>query len=212
MSAAATPGTGLTTDPPGDDAKLDRLLVDIRACRICEASLPLGPRPVLAASQSARVMVVGQAPGRKVHLSGVPWDDASGRRLREWLGIDGSTFYDPAQVAIIPMGFCYPGKAGSGDAPPRPECRATWHPRLLPLLPNIELTVLIGQYAQAYFLGGRRGNSLTATMRDWRDYLPTELPLPHPSPRNVAWFKANPWFEGEVLPVLKQRVREALSF
>ncbi|MGY0557998.1 uracil-DNA glycosylase family protein [Lysobacter sp. A421] len=185
--------------------------MDIRACRICEASLPLGPHPVLAASQSARVMVVGQAPGRKVHLSGVPWDDASGLRLREWLGIDGPTFYDPAQVAIIPMGFCYPGKAGSGDAPPRPECRATWHPRLLPLLPNIELTVLIGQYAQAYFLGGRRGNNLTATMRAWRDYLPTELPLPHPSPRNVAWFKANPWFEGEVLPVLKQRVREALS-
>ncbi|MGY1425704.1 uracil-DNA glycosylase family protein [Lysobacter sp. A289] len=211
MSAAATPGTGHTTDPPGDGAELDRLLVDIRACRICEASLPLGPRPVLAASQSARVMVVGQAPGRKVHLSGVPWDDASGQRLREWLGIDGSTFYDPAQVAIIPMGFCYPGKAGSGDAPPRPECRATWHPRLLPLLPNIELTVLIGQYAQTYFLGGRRGNNLTATMRAWRDYLPTELPLPHPSPRNVAWFKANPWFEGEVLPVLKQRVRDALS-
>jgi uracil-DNA glycosylase len=191
--------------------ELDELLVRIRACRICEAHLPLGPRPVLAASASARLLIASQAPGRKVHLSGVPWDDASGKRLREWLGIDSQTFYDERQVAIVPMGFCYPGKAGSGDAPPRPECRATWHPQLLPLLPDIGLTLLIGQYAQAWFLGPRRGDSLTATMRAWRDYLPHYLPLPHPSPRNVAWFKANPWFEGEVLPVLRQRVHEVLS-
>ncbi|MGH8072930.1 MAG: uracil-DNA glycosylase family protein [Lysobacter sp.] len=187
-------------------APLDELLRDIRACRICEAHLPLGPRPVLRAGTEARLMIVGQAPGAKVHASGVPWDDASGRRLREWLGIDADTFYDESQVAIVPMGFCYPGKAGSGDAPPRPECRATWHPRLLPLLPNVELTLLIGQYAQAYFLGTRRKGSLTATMRAWREYLPSQLPLPHPSPRNVAWFKANPWFEGEVLPTLRERV------
>ena len=187
-------------------APLDHLLRDIRACRICEAQLPLGPRPVLRAGAEARLMIVGQAPGAKVHASGVPWDDASGRRLREWLGIDAGTFYDESQVAIVPMGFCYPGKAGSGDAPPRPECRATWHPRLLPLLPKVELTLLIGQYAQAYFLGARRKGSLTATMRAWREYLPSQLPLPHPSPRNVAWFKANPWFEGEVLPTLRERV------
>lgn len=191
-------------------AELDHLLRDIRACRICEGQLALGPRPVLRAGAEARLMIVGQAPGAKVHASGVPWDDASGRRLREWLGIDAGTFYDESQVAIVPMGFCYPGKAGSGDAPPRPECRATWHPRLLPLLPKVELTLLIGQYAQAYFLGARRKGSLTATMRAWREYLPSQLPLPHPSPRNVAWFKANPWFEGEVLPTLREQVDELL--
>jgi len=187
-------------------AELDHLLRDIRACRLCEAHLPHGPRPVVRAGAGARLMIVGQAPGAKVHASGVSWDDASGRRLREWLGIDADTFYDESRVAIVPMGFCYPGKAGSGDAPPRPECRATWHPRLLPLLPNVELTLLIGQYAQAYFLGARRKGSLTATMRAWREYQPSQLPLPHPSPRNVAWFKANPWFEGEVLPTLRERV------
>ena len=185
---------------------LDRLLVEIRACRACQACLPLGPRPVLSAGADARLMVVGQAPGRKVHESGIPWDDASGRRLREWMGIDGDTFYDPRRVAIVPMGFCYPGKAASGDAPPRPECRSLWHPRLMPLLPNIGLTLLIGQYAQAHFLGARRKRSLTDTVRSWQDYLPTHLPLPHPSPRNVGWFKANPWFEGEVLPTLRARV------
>ncbi|QOW20906.1 uracil-DNA glycosylase family protein [Lysobacter ciconiae] len=193
------------------DAALEDLLVDIRACRICEAHLPLGPRPVLTAARSARLLIAGQAPGRKVHMSGVPWDDASGARLRDWLGIDSETFYDPSQVAIVPIGFCYPGKAGSGDAPPRPECRATWHPRLLPLLPQIRLNILIGQYAQAYFLGPSRPGNLTATMRQWRDFLPRYLPLPHPSPRNVAWFKANPWFEGEVLPELRDEVRRVLG-
>lgn len=193
------------------DTALEELLVDIRACRICEPCLPLGPRPVLTAARSARLLIAGQAPGRKVHMSGVPWDDASGARLRDWLGIDSETFYDPTQVAIVPIGFCYPGKAGSGDAPPRPECRATWHPRLLPLLPQIRLNILIGQYAQAYFLGPSRPGNLTATMRQWRDFLPRYLPLPHPSPRNVAWFKANPWFEGEVLPELREQVRQLLS-
>ncbi|QOW25864.1 uracil-DNA glycosylase family protein [Lysobacter sp. H23M47] len=193
------------------DTALEDLLVNIRACRICEAHLPLGPRPVLTATRSARLLIAGQAPGRKVHMSGVPWDDASGARLRDWLGIDSETFYDPTQVAIVPIGFCYPGKAGSGDAPPRPECRATWHPRLLPLLPEIRLNILIGQYAQAYFLGPSRPGNLTATMRQWRDFLPRYLPLPHPSPRNVAWFKANPWFEGEVLPELRDEVRRVLG-
>jgi len=191
--------------------RLDTLLAGIERCRLCAAALPHEPRPVLRAHADARLLVVGQAPGRKVHESGVPWDDASGRRLREWMGIDADTFYDATRVAIVPMGFCYPGKAGSGDAPPRPECRAAWHPRLLPLLPNVGLTLLIGQYAQAYFLGPRRRDSLTATMRAWRSYLPEHLPLPHPSPRNVAWFKANPWFEGEVLPTLRERVRAVLA-
>ena len=191
--------------------RLARLLCDIRACRICEPYLPLGPNPVLRAGTDARLLIVSQTPGIRVHNTGIPWNDASGRRLRDWLQIDHATFYDPRRVAIVPMGFCYPGKAGSGDAPPRPECRATWHPRLLPLLPNIRLTLLIGQYAQAYFLGSRRRPSLGETVRAWRDYLPAHLPLPHPSPRNVGWFKANPWFGDEVLPVLRAQVRHALA-
>lgn len=190
---------------------LDTLLRQIRACRLCAAQLPLGPRPVLRASASARLLIVSQAPGARVHASGIPWDDASGRRLREWLQLDAATFYDERRVAIVPMGFCYPGRAGSGDAPPRPECRATWHPRLLPLLRNVELTLSIGQYAQAYCLGARRKASLGDTVRAWRDYLPAQLPLPHPSPRNVGWFKANPWFDAEVLPALRARVQAVLA-
>jgi uracil-DNA glycosylase len=192
-------------------AELDDLLRDIRACRICEAQLPLGPRPVLAASAQARLLIVSQAPGARVHATGIPWNDASGRRLRDWLQLDETTFYDEKRVAIVPMGFCYPGRAGSGDAPPRLECRATWHPRLLPLLRNVELTLSIGQYAQAYCLGARRKPSLSETVRAWREYLPTQLPLPHPSPRNVGWFKANPWFEAEVVPVLRERVHDLLD-
>ena len=189
---------------------LDALLGSIRACRLCEAHLPLGPRPVLRAAATARVLIVGQAPGTRVHASGIPWDDASGRRLREWLGLDAPTFYDESRVAIVPMGFCYPGRAGGGDAPPRPECRATWHGALLPMLPAVDLTLLIGQYAQAYFLGPRRKATLTDTVRAWREYAPAVVPLPHPSPRNVGWFKANPWFEADVLPALRASVTRAL--
>ena len=188
--------------------KLDHLLRDIRACRICEAHLPLGPKPVLRASATARLLVVGQAPGTKVHATGIPWNDASGQRLRTWLDMDAATFYDEHRVAIVPMGFCYPGKGPSGDLPPRPECRATWHPRLLPLLPDVRLTLLIGQYAHAYFLGSRRKATLTDTVRAWREYAPQYLPLPHPRPRNVGWFKANPWFEAEVVPALRERVKD----
>jgi uracil-DNA glycosylase len=190
---------------------LDALLDEIRACRRCEAHLPLGPRPVLRASATARLLIVGQAPGTRVHASGVPWDDASGRRLREWLHVDPATFYDESRVAIVPMGFCYPGRAGGGDAPPRPECRATWHARLLPMLSSVGLTLLIGQYAQAYFLGAARKATLTDTVRAWREYAPDVVPLPHPSPRNVAWFKANPWFDGEVLPMLRASVARVLG-
>lgn len=195
----------------GPMTPLDALLDQIRGCTLCTAHLPLGPRPVLQASADARLLIIGQAPGTKVHASGIPWSDASGRRLREWLGLDEATFYDAGRVAIVPMGFCYPGRAGSGDAPPRAECRATWHPRLMPLLPRAELTLLIGQYAQAYGLGETRKATLTETVRAWRDYLPRALPLPHPSPRNVAWFKANPWFEDDVLPTLRERVQALMA-
>jgi uracil-DNA glycosylase len=191
--------------------KLDTLLADIRACTRCEAHLPLGPRPVLRASESAKLLIVGQAPGTKVHASGVPWDDASGKRLREWLQMTPEGFYDASRIAIVPMGFCYPGKQGSGDAPPRPECRATWHPRLIPLLKNVRLTLLIGQYAQGYFLGDKRKLTLTETVAAYSEYLPKYFVLPHPSPRNIGWFKANPWFERDAVPTLRARVNEALS-
>lgn len=156
-------------------------------------------------------MIAGQAPGARVHASGIPFDDASGKRLREWLGVDATTFYDERMVAVVPMGFCYPGKLGSGDAPPRSECREHWHPRLLPLLPNIGLTLLIGQYAQTYYLGKRRKDTLTDTVAAWREYAPNYLPLPHPSPRNVRWFKSNPWFDDDVLPWLRERVAGLLQ-
>jgi uracil-DNA glycosylase len=196
---------------PDPARELDALLREIRACRLCEAHLPLGPRPVLAASTNARLLILSQAPGKRVHETGIAWNDASGRRLREWLQVDEATFYDAQRVAIVPMGFCYPGRAGSGDAPPRPECRATWHPRLLPLLRGVEFTLSIGQYAQAWRLGARRKATLTETVRAWREYLPDNMPLPHPSPRNVGWFKANPWFESEVLPALRERVHAMLA-
>ena len=190
---------------------LDALLKDIRACRLCDAHLPLGPRPVLRASATARLLIVGQAPGAKVHTTGIPWNDASGERLRDWLAMDRDTFYDERRIAIVPMGICYPGKGASGDAPPRPECRATWHPRLVPLLTNVRLILPIGHYAQAHFLGAKRKATLTATVRAWDDYAPEHFPLPHPSPRNVGWRKANPWFERDAVPALRERVREALA-
>ena len=194
--------------PPGE---LDLLLRDVRACRLCEAHLPMGPRPVLRASATARLLIVGQAPGTLVHASGIPWNDASGMRLRGWLGMDRDAFYDESKVAIVPMGFCYPGRGNAGDLPPRPECAKTWHPRLIPMLPEVKLVLAIGQYAQVYFLGDARKKSLTETVQAWRDYAPRVFPLPHPSPRNVAWFKHNPWFDAEVLPVLRDHVAAALS-
>ena len=191
--------------------ELDALLINIRACRLCEPSLPLGPRPVLRASATARLLVVGQAPGTLVHGSGIPWDDASGVRLRGWLGLDKAAFYDESRIAIVPMGFCYPGRGTSGDLPPRPECAQTWHPRLLPLMPDIGLVLAIGQYAQAYFLKDTRKKTLTDTVQAWRDYAPRVFPLPHPSPRNVGWFLHNPWFDEEVVPALRARVQAVLG-
>jgi uracil-DNA glycosylase len=193
----------------GDD-RLRRLLEEVRACRVCEPQLPLGPRPVLRADARARVLIVGQAPGTRVHATGIPWNDPSGDRLRAWLELDREAFYDERRFAIIPAGLCYPGRGRSGDLPPRPECAPLWHPKLRALLPGIRLTLLVGQYAQAYYLGERRKATLTETVHAWREYGPDFVPLPHPSPRNTRWLRLNPWFERDVVPALRRRVR-ALS-
>ncbi len=187
--------------------RLDTLLAEVRACRACETELPFEPRPVLCASTSARLLIVGQAPGTRVHETGIPWNDPSGERLRRWLGMDRAFFYDQRHVAIIPMGFCYPGRGKSGDLPPRPECAALWRERLLDCLPDIELTLVIGRYAQQYHLPDT-GRSVTATVRRWREFLPAVLPTPHPSPRNQLWLRRNPWFESELVPALQRRIRE----
>lgn len=191
-------------------SSLETLLTHIRVCRLCERHLPLGPKPVLRASHTARLLIVGQAPGTRVHASGIPWNDPSGDRLRSWLGMKREIFYDENRIAIVPMGFCYPGKGKSGDMPPLPECSKTWHGTLIPLLENVQLTLLIGQYAQAYFLGERRKTTLTETVRAFEEYLPKYFPLPHPSPRNLFWFGRNPWFAANVLPALHHRVQAIL--
>ena len=189
----------------------DDLLARIHACRVCAAHLPHGPRPVLQAHPHARLLIVSQAPGRKVHESGIPFDDKSGEKLRGWLGIDEPTFHDERRVAIVPMAFCYPGKGASGDLPPRRECEPLWHPQLLPRLENIELTLAIGGYAIRAFLPERRGDSLTQMVTDWRVHLRSGIfPMPHPSPRNTAWFVYNPWFEQNAIPALRARVRAIL--
>lgn len=187
---------------------LPRLLNDIRACTHCAGDLPCAPRPVLQVHASARLRIIGQAPGRKVHETGIPWNDKSGDRLRQWLGLMPEQFYDARKVAIIPMGFCYPGKAQSGDMPPRPECAPRWHTQLNAHLPDIRLTLLIGQYAQVHYLGDRRKATLTDTVKSWTEYLPLGyLPLAHPSPRNQIWLKKNPWFENDLVPELQKKIR-----
>jgi len=191
--------------------QLDDLLEQIRACRHCEGILPLGPRPVLRASATARLLVVGQAPGTRVHATGIPWNDPSGDRLRLWLGMDRQTFYDQSRIAIVPMGLCYPGKGSGGDLPPRPECAKLWFGKLLPLMPEIRLTLLVGAYAQAYYLGPRRKSTLAETVQSCEEYAPTYFPLPHPSPRNTRWLTLHPWFEAQCLPLLRQQVRTALG-
>ncbi len=188
---------------------LESLLVKVRSCTICADQLPLGPRPVVQMQASARILIVGQAPGRKVHDTGVPFNDASGERLRTWMGITREIFYDAQQVAILPMGFCYPGTGKSGDLPPRPECAPAWRIPLLSQLKNIQLTLVIGQYAQAYHLPNEAA-SLTETVQAWREYWPKILPLPHPSPRNNLWLKRNRWFENELIPMLQSRVSTVL--
>ncbi|MEQ9290552.1 MAG: uracil-DNA glycosylase family protein [Cyclobacteriaceae bacterium] len=189
---------------------VEDLLTEIRSCRICEQSLPLGPNPIVQFSENSRILVVGQAPGTRVHKTGIPWNDPSGNNLRKWMDIDSEVFYDTSKIAIVPMGFCYPGKGKSGDLPPRTECAEAWHQKVLDHLPNLELTLLIGQYAQNYYLKGRLG-TLTETVQNWKAYQPRFFPLPHPSPRNNIWMRKNPWFGEEVLPQLQKSVRSVLE-
>jgi uracil-DNA glycosylase len=203
---------GSETEAPGcgDRCRLEALLREVRACQVCSAALPFAPKPILRASASARLLIVGQAPGTRVHATGIPWNDPSGERLRQWLAMDREQFYDERCVAIIPMGFCYPGKGPSGDLPPRPECARQWRERLLACLPDIELTLLVGRYAQQYHVP-EAGKSVTQTVQQWRQLLPQYFPTPHPSPRNLAWLKRNPWFEAQAVPALRRRVRTLLS-
>ena len=185
---------------------------EARRCSVCSAHLPLGPRPVFRVSPTARLLIIGQAPGTRVHESGIPWNDASGRRLRAWMGVGEDAFYDTTRVAIVPMGFCYPGTdARGGDRPPRPECAPLWHGRLIGPMGGVALTLLVGSYAQARYLPGGRSRSLAERVAGWRAYAPTRFPLPHPSWRNTAWLKRHPWFEAEVLPALRARVAAVLA-
>lgn len=192
------------------NADLAALLVQIRACAVC-ADLPHGPRPVVQAGAAARVLIIGQAPGTKVHASGVPWDDDSGMRLREWTGLSSADFYDPARVALMPMGFCYPGKGASADLPPRAECAPLWHARLRALLPAVRLTLLVGHHAQRRYLPPVAGRTMTAAVRDHAAAPPGLFPLPHPSWRSTGWMRQHPWFAAELLPVLRAQVAAALG-
>jgi uracil-DNA glycosylase len=195
-----------------DRLALDRLAGEARACRICAEHLPLGPRPVFRVSGSAKLLVVGQAPGTRVHETGIPWNDPSGDRLRDWLALAREDFYDVRRLAILPTGFCYPGvDRHGGDRPPRPECAPAWQRRFLALMPKVELILLVGSYAQAFHLGKTRKASLTATVRAWREYLPRYIPLPHPSWRNTAWLKRHPWFGEELLPELRRQVKALMG-
>ncbi|MDD9892219.1 MAG: uracil-DNA glycosylase family protein [Gammaproteobacteria bacterium] len=189
---------------------LSQLLNEIEGCTLCAGQLPHEPRPVVRAAESARIMIIGQAPGRRVHETGIPWNDPSGKRLREWLQVDDETFYDPEKIAIMPMGFCFPGTGKSGDLPPRPECAPAWHQRLWNELPNIQLTLLIGQYAQNQYLPNKP-KTLTETVQRWQDWAPEYFALPHPSPRNQIWLKKNAWFGESVIPALRQRVHDLLT-
>jgi uracil-DNA glycosylase len=186
------------------------LITEIKQCTVCEPHLELGANPVFSVSPFSKIVIIGQAPGRIVHETGVPWNDQSGDNLRSWLQVDNETFYNADLFAIVPMGFCYPGTGKSGDLPPRKECAPLWHGPLLRMMPAARLTLLIGQYAQKYYLAGRRRKNLTATVKNYRDYLPEFIPLPHPSPRNNIWQKKNPWFKDELLPELRRLTADAL--
>lgn len=190
---------------------MDTLLAQIRNCRACEEHLPLGANPVIAASKKSKIIIIGQAPGKAVHNTSIPWNDKSGDNLRKWLGIDKATFYNSDQIAIVAMGFCFPGTGKNGDLPPRRECANLWHQQLLASMPNIKLTLLIGQYAQKHYLGKQVKGNLTETVKDFRSHLPNYFPLPHPSGRNNIWQAKNQWFKQEVLPALQIEVQKALS-
>ena len=189
---------------------MQKLLKDIKKCTLCEKHLALGPRPVVSAHKEATVAIIGQAPGTKVHASSIPWDDASGRQLRTWMKVSNEAFYDASKFAIVPMGFCYPGKGKSGDLPPRPECAPKWHEALFAQMPNLKLIMLIGMYAQNYYLKDKAKRTLTETVANYEEYLPTYFPLPHPSPRNRFWLTKNPWFEEEVVLELQKKVKSLL--
>lgn len=191
--------------------QMDALLSEIAGCTVCAARLPLGPRPIVRASPRSRILLISQAPGRVAHLSGIPWDDDSGGRLKAWLAVDDATFYDPDSFAILPMGLCYPGRRSGGDAPPCRECAPLWHPRILGAIGGEPLRILIGAHAQKRYLGGARQRTMTETVRRFADHLPAALPLPHPSWRVRGWMRRNPWFEADVLPRLRAEVRRALG-
>ena len=186
-----------------------KLVEEVSKCTICAQFLTLGPRPIINVHMESKILIIGQAPGIKVHESGIPWDDKSGENLRKWMCIDEATFYDPKKIGILPMGFCYPGKGKSGDLPPRKECAPQWHPLLLSKMKSVKMTILIGQYAQSYYLPNKK-KTLTETVRNFESYLPNYFVLPHPSPRNNIWQAKNRWFGTDVLPFLKQRVKEFL--
>lgn len=205
MACGDRPDAGAGSASP----TLDQIVAEARACRVCAAYLPLGPRPVFRVSAAAHMLIIGQAPGTKVHETGIPWNDPSGDRLRGWLQMDRTLFYDASRIAIVPMGLCYPGRLpGGGDAPPRPECAPLWHQRLFSLMPDIRLTLLVGSHAQAYALGP---GAMTARVQAFRDHLPRWFPLPHPSWRTTAWQRRHQWFEAEVLPALREAVQRALA-
>ena len=190
---------------------LSKLVKDIRSCTLCAEHLPFGPRPIIQVSGFAKILIVGQAPGSRVHETGIPFNDPSGDLLREWMGIDKEVFYDEKKIALVPMGFCFPGTGKLGDLPPRPECADTWRVKLLEQLNNIQLTIIVGQYAQAWHLDQGSKVNLTEIVMAWREYWPKAIPLPHPSPRNNIWLKKNPWFVEEVLPSLRRKVKSVLK-
>lgn len=189
---------------------MQHLLQEIKKCKICEPHLDLGANPVVHVSKNSKIMIIGQAPGTRVHRTGIPWNDPSGKRLRSWLKVDDETFYNTEHFAIMPMGFCYPGKGKSGDLPPRKECAPLWHKQLFDNMPNVELVILIGMYAQKYYLQEKAKRTLTETVDNYPEYLPNYFVLPHPSPRNRFWLTKNPWFEQNVIPKLQQRIKEII--
>lgn len=195
---------------PSERTSLTHLLTEVRACTVCAQHLDHEPRPIVQLAAGARIVIIGQAPGRRVHESGIPWDDSSGRTLRTWLGLTDEQFYNPSVVALVPMGFCYPGSAASGDKPPRPECAPLWHDALLSQLPADRLEVIIGMYAQKRYVTDRR-RTLTETVANWSAYLPAQVVMPHPSPRNRHWLTKNPWFEAETIPAVQERIAEVMG-
>lgn len=190
---------------------MDKLLIEIRKCTVCKDFLPNAPKPIIQASTSSKIIIIGQAPGQKVQKTGIPWDDASGENLRSWLGVDKSVFYNDKIFALVPMGFCYPGTGTSGDLPPRKECAELWHKQVMNHLKNVQLTLLIGQYSQNYYLGATAKKNLTETVRSYKEYLPAYLPLPHPSPRNNIWQKKNAWFADELILLLQEKIAKIVK-